>query len=127
MSDDTRRILLVEDEILIALDTSDVLTAAGYEVIGPATSLQAALALAEREPLHGAVLDVYLAGKYVWPAAEKLAERRVPFVLLTGFGAGLDVPVEFTAAPRLGKPIDGPGLIRALGAVSAPGNAGGPG
>ena len=109
-----KRILVVEDEMLIALDTLDVLTGAGYVAIGPATSLTAAVAKAETEALDGAVIDVNLGGSYVWPAAEVLAARRIPFVIATGFGAALDVPATFQSAPRLGKPIDAKQLLAAL-------------
>lgn len=100
-----KRVLLVEDELLLALDTQDLLTEAGYEVVGPATSLDAALAMAEGEILELAVLDINLAGKLVWPVAERLVARNIPIILLSGFGGNLDVPPALRAAPRLGKPV----------------------
>ena len=66
--------------------------------------------------LDGALLDVNLGGIYSWPVAEALAARRIPFALLTGFGAGLDVPAAFAAIPRLAKPIEIRALARALSA-----------
>lgn len=113
MSTGTRRVLLVEDEALIALDAQYVLEQAGYTVVGPALTLDDAVRLAA-EPLDSALLDVSLAGRLVWPAADELMRRRVPFALLTGFGAALDVPVRFRGAPLLGKPIDAPLLIETL-------------
>lgn len=74
-------------------------------VIGPALRLDAGLRLAEFEALDAAVLDVNLNGTYVWPLAEKLHSRRVPYLLLTGFGAALDVPTAARSAPRMEKPI----------------------
>lgn len=118
MSD--KRILLVEDEVLIALDTSDILAGAGYEVVGPAVRVETAVAMAASERLAGAVLDVNLAGSYVWPAARELQQRGVPFVFLTGFGAALDVPAPFASVPRLAKPIDAPSILTTLaGAIAA--------
>lgn len=100
-----KRILLVEDEALIALDTEEALTEAGCHVLGPADRVDAALAIARSEDMDAAVLDVNLAGDYVWPVAEVLRARRIPFVLLSGFGTMLDAPPACSAAPRLGKPF----------------------
>lgn len=111
-----KRILLVEDEILIALDTADMVARAGFEVVGPVGEVQDALLLVEQGGLDGALLDVNLGGIYSWPVAEALAARRIPFALLTGFGAGLDVPAAFAAIPRLAKPIEIRALARALSA-----------
>jgi DNA-binding response OmpR family regulator len=113
-----KRILLVEDEFLIALDTMDVLTQAGYEVVGPATSLERAHGLIECEVFDAAVLDVNLGGTYVWPVAERLADRGVPVVLLTGFGNGLQVPAKLQASPRLGKPLRENELLEAISACT---------
>lgn len=110
------RVLLAEDEMLIALDARDALTGRGYEVLGPAARVETALALAH-EPLDAAVLDVNLDGERVWPAAELLMDRGVPFVLLTGFGAALEVPERLHAAPRFSKPVEHDRLIDALDAL----------
>lgn len=114
-----KRILLVEDEVLIALDAEDILVGAGYEVVGPANTLDGALTMAAREVLDAAVLDVNLGGTYVWPVAEALVARRIPFLLLTGFGAGLDVPPVLEAIPRLGKPVPADALLRAISVLLA--------
>ncbi len=108
-----QRILLVEDDALIALDTQDALVDAGYEVVGPAISLEDGMVLA-RERLDGAVLDVNLGGSYVWPIAEALRTREVPFLMLTGFGSALDVPPTLADAPRLAKPVDHSTLLKTL-------------
>lgn len=110
--------LLVEDEVLIALDTADILTEAGFTVVGPATSVEEAIALADGFTLAAAVLDVNLNGTLVWPAAEHLARKGVPVVLLSGFGASLDVPASLQTAPRLGKPIRALELVGALQVIA---------
>ena len=110
----TKRILLVEDEALVALAAEDILISEGYSVVGPADRLESALQLAKNEALDGAVLDINLAGDYVWPVADALYARGVPFVLLTGFGKGLDLPPSCTRAPLLTKPARSPELAAAL-------------
>ncbi|MFL5281472.1 MAG: response regulator [Rhodopila sp.] len=112
-----KRLLLVEDEALIALFTEETLTDAGYEVVGPAHRLEAALDLAAREALDGAVLDVNLEGVAVWPAAALLRERGVPFIFLTGFGACLAAPANLQDVPCVGKPFKEQVLLDTLAGV----------
>jgi len=81
-----RRILVVEDEMLIAVTIEDALMELGCEIVGPVASLDAALDLAGREMLDGAILDVTIRGGTVFPVAEKLLARRIPFVLASGYG-----------------------------------------
>ena len=114
---DARRILLVEDEALVALYTANVLKNAGYEVVGPANSLDSALRLARSEPLDAAVLDVNIAGTNVWPVAGILSERHIGFVFLTGFSSDLDVPQTLQAAPRVAKPFRRQALLEALATI----------
>ncbi len=97
-----KRILLAEDEFLIALTAADALVALGAVVVGPACSLAAGLALAADEALDGAVLDVNLNGEDSRPVVDLLARRRVPFVLTTGYDR-VDNP---HAAPVVTKPYD---------------------
>src|SRR5215213_2242767 len=82
-----RRFLVVEDEYLIAADLAAFLEAQGIEVIGPAASVNEALALLESDTdgLHGAVLDVNLQDDRVYPVADVLMSRGVPFVFTTGY------------------------------------------
>jgi CheY-like chemotaxis protein len=108
------RILLVEDDALLAMDTQDVLTDAGYIVIGPAGTVDRALVIAQGAPLSAAVLDVNLHGLDVWPVAEALHNRGIPFVLLTGFGADLEKPPFCARKPHLHKPIIPQTLLSAL-------------
>src|SRR4051812_47084600 len=86
-----RRILVVEDEVMIAMLMEDMLTDLGYEVVGPAMRLEDGLALATTADLDMAVLDVNLNGRRSTPIAEVLTSRGVPFVFATGYGsAGVD-------------------------------------
>jgi CheY-like chemotaxis protein len=84
------RILLVEDEVLVALALEDMLIEMGCEVVGPAHSVSEALKLVDSLEIDGAILDVNLSGQRVYPVADVLAARHIPFVFVTGYGsAGL--------------------------------------
>ncbi len=109
-----KRVLVVEDEMLIALETVDELKHAGCMVLGPARRLDAAMAFARGEKLDAAVLDVGLAGYFVWPVAEALASRNVPFLFLTGFGRELEFPLAFAATRRIEKPVMPGAMLHAL-------------
>ncbi len=100
-----RRILIVEDEFLVALDMERLVGEGGGRVVGPVTTLEEALAKARDEPLDGAILDVNIGGRKITPVARVLRERGVPFILSTGYGPqGLDP--EIADAPSLCKPFD---------------------
>lgn len=100
-----KRVLVVEDEMLLALDLEEGLRDAGCEVVGPAGSLRSALRLAENSEIDAAILDVNLAGERVFPVAQILTERGIPFVFATAY-AGSDelYPLEVRDVPRLSKP-----------------------
>lgn len=99
------RILVVEDEYLVATDMERVLSGLGAEVVGPVGHLGDAQRLGRQEPLHGAILDVDLAGEAVYPLAEELARRKVPMILATGIDVS-GVPREYECLPNLQKPFD---------------------
>ena len=80
------RILVVEDETtIVAMMIEDALLDEGYSVVGPFARVAAALQAAELEALDAALLDVKVAGEMVFPVAEMLARRGVPFLLMTGY------------------------------------------
>lgn len=83
----TALILVVEDEFLIAMELESTLESAGYQVLGPAPNVSAALAVLRTEKPDAAVLDVDLAGEWVTPVAEVLRAMSVPFILTSGYGA----------------------------------------
>ena len=80
------RILVVEDEMLIAVLIEEMLQGLGCQVVGPVSRLDAALRLAHEEPLDAAILDVRIRGGQVFPVAEELPARNIPFVLASGYG-----------------------------------------
>lgn len=98
-----KRILLVEDEFIVATMAEDMLTELGATVIGPATSLTRALSLAEDEELDAAVLDINIQGTTVDPVADVLRQREIPFVFATGYG-GPGLRDRSQQAPLLDKP-----------------------
>lgn len=103
------RILLVEDESLIAMMMQDMLASLGFVVVGPYGALDAALSAAQTADLDGAVLDVNLNGEAAYPVADMLAARGVPYILVTGYESD-GIRSGHAAAPVLQKPIE-PGML----------------
>ena len=107
-------VLVVEDEYLLAQELCRGLASEGARVMGPAPRLDAALDLLERGPPPSlAILDVSLQGQMVWPLADALAGRGIPFVLVTGYDADA-IPEAYAGVPRCGKPVDLARLVRVL-------------
>jgi two-component sensor histidine kinase/CheY-like chemotaxis protein len=98
-----KRVLLVEDEAMIAIMMRDLLVGYGVFVVGPCCSLPEALAEAKGD-FDCAFLDLNLSGEYVYPVASQLAERGIPYVFVTGYG-GESIDPRFAQAPILQKPI----------------------
>ncbi len=100
-----RRVLLAEDEMLVAMDLEGQLTGLGCEVVGPVSTVAAGLELVDAgAPIDAAVLDVSLKGERVFPLAEALRARDVPFLFLTGY-TQVEMPPGLASARRLGKPV----------------------
>lgn len=105
------RVLIVEDEIIVALFMEDILAEFGYEVAGVVSHLDEAMA---RDHDYGlAVLDVHLNGRPVFDFADSLAARGVPFVFATGYGER-GIPERHRGRPVLQKPFQPDDLKRAL-------------
>lgn len=98
------RILVVEDEAAISLLLEDMLLDFGCEVIGPAARLSAALDAVSNEQVDLAILDVNVAGEPIYPVAEALAQRSIPFVFSTGYGSA-GIRDSFRDRPVLQKPF----------------------
>ncbi|WP_349367415.1 HWE histidine kinase domain-containing protein [Salinarimonas sp.] len=114
-----RRVLVVEDQALIAMEVQDELEAAGLSVVGPVGRLDKALAAAENEAVDAALIDVDLDGERSWPVADLLARRGVPFAFTTGFQAQIVFPPRFVAATVLAKPYGDGALVRLVGELLA--------
>jgi CheY-like chemotaxis protein len=116
---DGARVLVVEDESLVAMMLADMLEEIGCTVVGPAATCARALRLLdEGQRLDLALLDVNLGGETAYGVADALSRRKVPFIFVSGYGAaGLDQ--GYAAAPILAKPFQPATLARAIGEVLA--------
>lgn len=111
------RVLLVEDEVLVALEAARTLEAAGCSVAGPAYSVEEGLALARSERVDAAVLDLNLRGRPSAPILEELRARGVPCLIASGYG---EAPEGHGDVPVLEKPVPAATLLAALaGALGA--------
>jgi len=109
-----RRILIVEDEFLIAEELREAFEDLGAVVVGPVATVEAALAIiVSGHPLDGATLDVTLGREKTFPVAEALLERDLPFVLVTGYG-DVALPEGLRDLPRCEKPFDLRSILRNL-------------
>ncbi|PZW44915.1 response regulator receiver domain-containing protein [Humitalea rosea] len=108
-----RRVLVVEDEALVAMLVEDALLDAGAEVLGPVRSVPEALALMAKQVPDAAVLDVNLDGVPSTPIADALAAAGVPFIVATGYGID-GLPPGHAGVLVLAKPYDPVALTQAL-------------
>jgi CheY-like chemotaxis protein len=105
------RVLLVEDEIMIALLVEEILVEFSHTVVGPASRIDHALELVASEAIDVAILDVNIDDKDVYPVAEALAARGIPFMFVSGYGT---LPERFRDRPRLTKPFRQRALLELL-------------
>ena len=108
-----RRMLVVEDEVLVAMMIEDSLVSIGIEVAGVVGTLEEALKRANEGGFDCALLDVHLRGRDIYPVAEVLATKGVPFVFATGYGHGM-LPDKWRGRPVLQKPFVGAELEQVL-------------
>lgn len=107
------RVLVVEDEMLVSMLVEDMLADFGCSVVGPAPDFDEAMALANTADIDAALLDVNLAGRPIFPVADALKARGVPFAFASGYGqAGLEE--AHRGATVLQKPFRQSDLERAL-------------
>ena len=114
-----KRVLIVEDELLVALMLEDFLCDFGCDVVGPCGTVENALHAVRTEELDLAVLDVNLAGERVYPVAEALAERHIPFLFLSGYGEDA-IPPGHPGWKVFAKPFRGPELAGMMTAALRP-------
>jgi len=107
------RILVVEDEPLLAMASADFLADSGCAVAGPVSSVKQGMQLIEQEAIDGAILDINLRGEMVFPLADALADRSIPFVYVTGYGKLLRACNH--GRPVLQKPYRNQQLLEIIG------------
>jgi len=113
-----KRVLLVEDELMIRMLLQDMLADLGYTLAAEAGLIEEALSLAKEGEFDVAILDVNLDGQPIGPVVEVLIERGVPFVFATGYGQR-GVPQPYRGRPALQKPFQPEALAQALEVLTA--------
>ena len=109
------RVLLVEDEPIVAMTAEDMLADLGAILAGSASTLEEAIVHADTLPIDAALLDINLNGAMSLPVAERLRERGVPFAFATGYGsAGPMIDPRFSDVPVIAKPYTAQALARVL-------------
>ncbi len=109
-----RRVLVVEDESLVAMLLETILEDMGCTTVGPAATVDEGLAMvAGEESLDAALLDVNVAGREVFPIAEALTARGVPFIFSTGYGEG-GLPDAWRGHTTVQKPFTEAAIRNAL-------------
>jgi DNA-binding response OmpR family regulator len=115
------RVLVVEDEFMIMLDIESLLRRSGYEVVGPAGNLAEALCAARERAHDLALLDVNLGDHNVFPVADVLADRGIPFAFLTGYGEEI-LPDRHRGRPLARKPFTEASLLATLTEILSAGH-----
>jgi DNA-binding response OmpR family regulator len=114
-----KHILVVEDEYFIASDLKRALQAHGATIIGPVGGVDKALDLIAREPIDAAVLDVNLDGADSFPVADRLGDKAVPYMFVTGYDEWA-LPEKYRAVPRIAKPFQVSSILLGVSALLAP-------
>ena len=112
------RVLIVEDELLLAMDYEEMLRREGFGVLGPVGRPARALALLSRERPDVAILDMNLAGERSTAVAAALVESGVPFVVVSGYAERTVHEPVLRGAPRLDKPVNAQELMRIVKALA---------
>lgn len=105
--------MIVEDEVLLALQLDDLLCALGHEVVCQATRIDPAMELARESDIDFAILDINVAGKKSFPVADTLRQRGIPFAFATGYGAEGLID-GYRDIPALRKPYSQDDLERTI-------------
>jgi DNA-binding NarL/FixJ family response regulator len=105
-----KRVLIVEDEYIVALNIATEVAARGAVIVGPVGTVDGALEALKSTHVDGAILDINLRGRKSFPIAEALADRHIPFVFATGYQISHDIPARYANAARFEKPTP-PGVI----------------
>lgn len=107
------RVLIVEDQFLLAEETRQKLETLGATVIGPTAQVGEALEYLDTTRVDAAILDIYLAGEFVFPVAERLQDMGIPFVFASAYSTKI-IPVRFEGFLLCEKPIELEEIAQAL-------------
>lgn len=110
------RLLLVEDEALVAMLVHDIVSDAGASTVHAAPDVEAAISMLQSESIDGAILDVNLCGETVDAVADELAARNIPFLFLTGYGR-CGIAERFPDATVVNKPFEDAHFLAAVSRV----------
>lgn len=113
------RVLIVEDQFLLAEEMSAIIRSLGAEVVGPFATTAASLQLLRREKVDLAILDINLDGEQVYVVAHELRNHNIPFFFATGYEPWV-VSLQFQDAPHLEKPVNSFSLIQAIARLDPP-------
>lgn len=105
------RVMLVEDEPIVALDLENTLLSAGYFVVGPAATVDSALVLLDKFQPNAVIMDLKLRGEMAGRLADAFAAAGVPFGFITGQGVDV-IPPAYRDRPRLAKPYTHEAVLR---------------
>lgn len=114
------RVLIVEDEVLVAMEMEGLLASVGCTVVGPASTVSGAAKLLSSAPVDAVLLDLNLNGENATAFATELASRSIPCIVVTGYGAKLAGSPGLESAFVLEKPVDYELLLTALEEVLSP-------
>lgn len=109
-----RRVMVLEDDVLIAMDMEDFLLGEGCQVVGPISNVEAALETVETGELDGAVVDLNLRGELSVPVIEALKSRGLPVIVCSGYAELTGVQDMLKDVPMVPKPCDFQALSRLL-------------
>jgi DNA-binding NtrC family response regulator len=119
-----RRVMVLEDDVLIAMDMEDFLLGEGCQVVGPISNVEAALEQVEKAEIDGAVVDLNLRGELSVPVIEALKSRGLPVIVCSGYAELSGVKDMLKDVPMVPKPCDFSALSKILAdaftATSAP-------
>lgn len=113
------KVLIVEDQFLLAEEMSGIIRGLGGQVVGPFATTEASLQLLRTTRVDLAILDINLDGEQVYVVAEELRNHNIPFFFATGYEPWV-VSLQFQDAPHLEKPVNSFSLIQAIGKLDPP-------
>ena len=110
------RILVAEDEFLVGIQLEGDLRSAGCSIVGPFSTLEMATQVSRREQFDLAILDINLNGSMVYPSADELSARGIPFIFLSGY-VSANLPERFRWSLQIAKPHDPKALLKEIRAA----------